>query len=189
MQFSPIIPPPRKIAREDAENSEMLHKWVGTNAIGAIVGAIHESPADAERHRKIPRHCHGLRPRNDGGCGGLVHFVGDGVLDVPPAPAGRVAENLRFSVGRPGGRPLQVRIRRGAAIIVGVYCGTVDARSLHWVSLFVGAIHESPADAEWHRKIPRHCEEPPGDVAIRNPCGATRRPAPEGPERCGLPRP
>ena len=128
MQFSPIIPPPRKIAREDAENSEMLHKWLGTNAIGTIVG--------------------------------------DGVLDVPPAPEGRVAENLRFSVGRPGGRPLQVRIRRGAAIIVGVYCGTVDARSLHWVSLFVGAIHESPADAERHRKIPRHCEEPPGDVAI-----------------------
>ena len=26
-------------------------------------------------------------------------FVGDGVLDVPPAPAGRVAENRRFSVG------------------------------------------------------------------------------------------
>ena len=25
-------------------------------------------------------------------------------------------------------------------------------------------------------------------VAIRNPCGATRRPVPEGPERCGLPR-
>ena len=25
-------------------------------------------------------------------------------------------------------------------------------------------------------------------VAIRNPCGAMRRPAPEGPERCGLPR-
>ena len=39
-------------------------------------------------------------------------------------------------------------------------------RSLHWVSLFVGAIHESPADAEWHRNIPRHCEEPQGDVAI-----------------------
>ena len=38
MQFSPIIPPARKIAREDAENSEMLHKWMGTNAIGAIVG-------------------------------------------------------------------------------------------------------------------------------------------------------
>ena len=30
----------------------------------------------------------------------------------------------------------------------------------------VGAIHESPADAEWHRNIPRHCEEPQGDVAI-----------------------
>ena len=39
-------------------------------------------------------------------------------------------------------------------------------RSLHWVSLFVGAIHESPADAERHRNISRHCEEPPGDVAI-----------------------
>ena len=25
-------------------------------------------------------------------------------------------------------------------------------------------------------------------MAIRNPCGATRRPVPEGPERCGLPR-
>ena len=25
-------------------------------------------------------------------------------------------------------------------------------------------------------------------MAIRNPCGATRRPAPAGPERCGLPR-
>ena len=120
MQFSPIIPPARKIAREDAENSEMLHKWMGTNAIGTIVG--------------------------------------DGVLDVPPAPWGRVAENRRFSVGRPGGRPLQVRIRRGAAVIVGVYCGTVNARSLHWVSLFVGAIHESPANAERHRNIPRHCE-------------------------------
>ena len=94
MQFSPIIPPTRKIAREDAENSEMLHKWIGTNAIGANVG--------------------------------------DGVLDVPPAPAGRVSENRRFSVGRPGGRPLRVRIRRSAAVIVGVYRGTVDARSLHW---------------------------------------------------------
>ena len=38
--------------------------------------------------------------------------------------------------------------RRDAAVIVGVYCGTVSARSLHWVSLFVGAIHESPDDAE-----------------------------------------
>ena len=57
MQFSPIIPPTRKIAREDAENSEMLHKWMGTNAIGANVGAIHESPADVEWHRNIPRHC------------------------------------------------------------------------------------------------------------------------------------
>ena len=92
MQFSPIIPPTRKIAREDVENSEMLHKWMGTNVIGTIVG--------------------------------------DGVLHVPPAPRGRVAENRRFSVGRPGGRPLQVRIRRGAAVIVGVYCGTVNARSL-----------------------------------------------------------
>ena len=106
MQFSPIIPPTRKIAREDAENSEMLHKWMGTNAIGAIVG--------------------------------------DGVLDVPPAPTGRVAENRRFSVGRPGGRPLQVRIRRGAAVIVGVYCGTVNARSLHWVSLFVRRFMNRP---------------------------------------------
>ena len=97
-----------------------------------------------------------------------------------------------------------VPFRRGAAVIVGVYCGTVDARFLHWVSLFVGdgvldvppaplgagcrkseifggpsgrpaptiffggvgAIHESPADAERHRNIPRHCEEPQGDVAI-----------------------
>ena len=68
MQFSPIIPPARKIAREDAENSEMLHKWMGTNAIGAptilfwFVGAIHESPANAERHRNIPRHCEGRSP-------------------------------------------------------------------------------------------------------------------------------
>ena len=64
-----------------------------------------------------------------------------------------------------GGRWL-VPFRRGAAVIVGVYRGTVNARSLHWLSLFVGAIHESPTDAEWHRKIPRHCEEPQGDVAI-----------------------
>ena len=62
----------------------------------------------------------------------------------------------------------------------------------------VGAIHESPAarfgqtnsqNSRTSQKSPRHCEEPTGDVAIRNPCGATRRPAPGGPERCGLPRP
>ena len=131
MQFSPIIPPTRKIAREDAENSEMLHKWMGTNAIGAIVG--------------------------------------DGVLDVPPAPTGRVAENRRFSVGRPGGRPLRVRIRRKTAGINGMYRGTVITVPYIGVSHFVGAIQESPAPVKTLGPAAdhlRHCEEPQGDVAI-----------------------
>ena len=52
----------------------------------------------------------------------ISEIVGDGVLDVPPAPTGRVSENLRFSVGRPGGRPLRpdfdmVPFRRSTATI------------------------------------------------------------------------
>ena len=33
------------------------------------------------------------------------------------------------------------------------YCGTVDARSLHWSVENRRGDHGSPADAEWHRKI------------------------------------
>ena len=90
--------------------------------------------------RKAPRF------HRNGGFLRIFH-VGDGVLDVPPAPMGAGCRKSQI-FGGPSGRPAPT----GAAVIAGVYCGTVDARSLQWVSLFVGAIQESPADAEWRRK-------------------------------------
>ena len=95
------------------------------------------------------------RPQNrKGGCGKFRN-------------ASQMDGDKRDWDNRRGRRPPRPARPKGAGCrkseIFGGPSGRPAPTVLFW---FVGAIHESPADAEWHRNIPRHCEEPQGDVAI-----------------------
>ena len=83
------------------------------------VGAIHESPDGVEWHRNISRHCEAVRPWQS---------VTPAAQRAARPQRGRRDADCHVGLRPPrndrGGR-WPVPFRRGAAVIVGMYCGTV----------------------------------------------------------------